>query len=69
MKVQLLCNLIYCRGHGIELGTPKITTRIMKLYIGLYLNDVTKESIADLIENRNSVSYRFFIENPKFPSF
>ncbi|MDL5503387.1 MAG: transposase, partial [Candidatus Methanoperedens sp.] len=46
----LLCNLVYCREHGIELGTPKITTQIMKLYIGLYLNNVNKESTADLIE-------------------
>lgn len=59
----LLCNLIYCREHGIELGTPKITTRIMKLYIGLYLNNVNKDSIADPIEIQNSVSYRFFIKN------
>lgn len=58
----LLCNLVYCREHGIELGTPKITTRIMKLYIGLYLNNFNKESIADPIENQNSVSYRFFYE-------
>ena len=56
----LLCNLIYCREHGIELGTPKITTRIMKLHIGLYLDNVNKEPIADPIENRNSVSCRFF---------
>ncbi|MGZ7109657.1 MAG: transposase, partial [Methanobacterium sp.] len=46
----LLCNLVYCRENGIELGTPKITTRIMKLYIGLYLNNINKESITDLIE-------------------
>jgi hypothetical protein len=59
----LLCNLIYCCEHGIELGTQKITTRIMKLYIGLYLNNVNKESIADPVEKQNSVSYRFFIEN------
>lgn len=30
----LLCNLIYCREHGIDLGTPKITTRVLKLYVG-----------------------------------
>jgi hypothetical protein len=33
----LLCNLIYCREHGIELGTQKITTRIMKIYIGFHI--------------------------------
>ncbi len=59
----LLCNLIYCNEHGIELGTPKITTRIMKIYIGLYLNNVDKESIANPIKNHNSVSYRFFIKS------
>ena len=61
----LLCNLIYCREHGIELGTQKITTRIMKLYIGIYLSDIiNKELIADSTGNQNSVSYRFFIKNP-----
>ncbi len=59
----LLCNLIYCREQGIELGTPKITTRIMKLYISLYLNNINKDSIADPIEIHNSVSYRIFIKN------
>jgi hypothetical protein len=29
-----LCKLIYCREHGIDLGTPKITTRMLKLYVG-----------------------------------
>ncbi len=29
----LLCNLIYCREHGFDLGTPKITTRVLRLYI------------------------------------
>jgi hypothetical protein len=59
----LLCNLIYCREHGFELGTQKITTRIMKLHIGLYLDNVHKESIADPIKNQNSIGYRFFIKN------
>ncbi len=59
----LLCNLIYCREHRIELGTPKITTRIMKLYIGLYLN-IIKGSISDPIENQNSVSCRFVMKIP-----
>jgi hypothetical protein len=62
----LLCNLIYCREHGIELGTQKITTRIMKLYIGIYLSNIfNKALIADPTGNQNSVSYRFFIKNPK----
>lgn len=61
----LLCNLIYCREHGIELGTQKITTRIMKLYIGIYLsNIIDKALIVDPVKNWNSVSYRFFIKKP-----
>ena len=35
----LLCNLIYCRQHQIELGIQKITTRIVKIYIGMHIND------------------------------
>ncbi len=42
----LLCNLIYCRERGIELGTPKITTRIMKLHIKMNLPNVINEVIA-----------------------
>jgi hypothetical protein len=39
----LLCNLIYCREHGIELGTQKITTRVLKLHIGKYLIRIKNE--------------------------
>ncbi len=57
----LLCNLIYCREHGIELGTPKITTRILKLYIKMYIIDSMNESLKVLSSvNQNSVSYRVF---------
>jgi hypothetical protein len=58
----LLCNMIYCRENGIELGTPKITTRIMKLRITMYLSNTMGETlIADPPENQNSVSYRIFL--------
>ena len=33
----LLCNLVCCREHGIELGTQELTTRIIKLYIGEHI--------------------------------
>lgn len=39
----LLCNLVYCREHGIDLGTPEITKRILKLHIGMHLIRVTNE--------------------------
>jgi IS4 transposase len=45
----LLCNLIDCREHGIELGTQKTTTRIMKLYIKMYLiNGFNEKIIAEV---------------------
>lgn len=45
----LLCNLIDCREHGIELGTQKTTTRIMKLYIKMYLiSDFNEKIIAEV---------------------
>lgn len=56
----LLCNLIYCRDHGIELGTQKITTRIMKLHIIVFLKS-TETSFRDSIENLNSVCCRYFL--------
>ena len=36
----LLCSLIYCREHQIELGIQKITTRIVKLHIGMHISTV-----------------------------
>ncbi len=58
----LLCNMIYCRENGIELGTPKITTRIMKLHIAMYLsNTLGNTLIIDPPENQSSVSYRIFL--------
>jgi hypothetical protein len=56
----LLCNLMYCRDHGIELGTQKITTRIMKLHIIVYLKN-TETSFRDSIKNQNSVCCRYFL--------
>ncbi len=48
----LLCNMIYCRENGIELGTPKITTRIMKLRITMYLSNTLEDTlITDPPEN------------------
>lgn len=59
----LLCNLIYCREHGIELGTPKITTRILKLYAEKYLVCIIDEALKTAVtENDNSVGYRFINE-------
>jgi len=55
----LLCNLMYCREHGIELGTQKITTRIMKLHIREYLK-IAETSLRDTIENQISVCCRYF---------
>ncbi len=54
----LLCNLIYCREHGIELGRQKITTRIMKLHILLYLINI--KILFEDMENQNSARYRYF---------
>ncbi|HEY9204444.1 MAG TPA: transposase [Candidatus Methanoperedens sp.] len=58
----LLCNLMYCREHGIELGTQKITTRIMKLHIIVYLKNI-ETSFRDLMENQSSVCCRYFSLN------
>jgi hypothetical protein len=42
----LLCNLVYCRERGIGLGTPKITTRVLKLHIGKHLIRITNEILC-----------------------
>lgn len=39
----LLCNLVYCRERGIELGTQKITTRVLKIHIRKYLIRIPNE--------------------------
>lgn len=39
----LLCNLVYCRERGIELGTQKITTRVLKIHIEEHLIRITNK--------------------------
>ncbi len=39
----LLCNLVYCRERGIELGTQKITTRALKIHIEEHLIRITNK--------------------------
>ncbi len=54
--------MVYCRENGIELGTQKITTRIMKLYITMCLGNILGNMlITDPPENQSSVSYRIFL--------
>lgn len=43
----LLCNLVYCRQHGIDMGTPEITTRILKLHIKKHLIQINNEIISE----------------------
>ncbi len=39
----LLCNLVYCREHGIDLGTPEIPTRVLKLHIKEHIIQINSE--------------------------
>ncbi len=58
----LLCNLVYCRERGIELGTPKITTRVLKIYVGKNIVMAIELVKIDSKSNTDSLGYLLVIK-------